>query len=241
MTDGTDPNAATPAAAAADPAAAPPADAGTPPVTLVTGEGAPAAAPPAGDTPAGEPEKKVEPAADADKAKTGVPDKYELKLPEQTSLDTAVVERTAAIARELGLSQDHAQKTLEFVNTEVAAKLAAVTEAHQPGGAEWTKNVEGWEAAALADPDLGGSGKPEVLKANADLAQRVLASFFPPSVKEFLIETGFGSNPDVLRGFVKIGRSMSEGSLVIAAPAATSAVTPEEKAQRMFPTMKKKD
>lgn len=238
MIDGTDPNAATPAAAAtaADPAAAPPADAGTPPATLVTGEDAPAAAtPPAGD-PAGEPEKKVEAAAPA-----VVPDKYDLKLPEQTSLGTAVVERTAAIARELGLSQDNAQKTLEFVNTEVAAQLAAVTEAHQPGGAEWTKNVEGWEAAALADPDLGGSGKPEVLKANAALAQRVLASFFPPTVKEFLVETGFGSNPDVLRGFVKIGRAMSEGSLVTAAPAATAAATPEEKAQRMYPSMAKKD
>lgn len=240
MIDGTDPSAATPAAAA-DPAAAgtpagtpaaTAADAGTPaagaaPATLATGEGAPA-----GESA----DKKTDPAASA-----AVPEKYELKLPEQTSLDTAVVERTAAIARELGLSQDNAQKTLEFVNNEVAAQIQAVTEAHKPGGAEWTKNVETWEKAALADPDLGGSGKPEVLKGNADLAQRVLAKFFPPVVKEFLIETGFGSNPDVLRGFVSIGRAMSEGSLVTATPSATAARTPEEKAQRMFPTMAKKD
>jgi hypothetical protein len=58
-----------------------------------------------------------------------VPDKYDLKLPDKSTVDKAVVERTAAKARELGLSQEHAQKTLDFVHQEIDAAAKAAVEA----------------------------------------------------------------------------------------------------------------
>jgi hypothetical protein len=142
------------------------------------------------------------------------PDKYTLKLPEKSVLDATVTERTTAIARELGLSTDDgAQKVLDFTNQEVAKALEATVAAHQPGGAEWTKQADAWKAAAFADPDLG-DGKQAVFDATVAKAKAVLEKFAPPGMIEFLHNTGYGSNPDVLRFLSKIAKASGDGSLI---------------------------
>ena len=158
------------------------------------------------DKPADKPEDKP-----ADKPK-GL-EKYDIKLPEKSTLHADILERTAATARELGLSDNAAaQRVLDFVGTEVATHVAAMTESVQPGGEAWTKNVEAWEAAALADKEIGGT--QDALKATATKAQRVLKTYFPPSVAQMLHNTGYGSHPDVLRALVKIAKAVGEDTLV---------------------------
>jgi hypothetical protein len=108
-----------------------------------------------------------------------VPEKYTLKVPEKSLLDATVTERTTAIARTLGLSNDDAaQKVLDFTHQEVASAVEATMKAYQPGGAEWTAQVDQWKKAALADPELG-NGKQETLDAAATKAKAVLDRFFP--------------------------------------------------------------
>jgi len=159
--------------------------------------------------------------------------KYELTLPEGSTVDPAVLERTAATARELGLSQEHAQKMSDLVAAEVAAREAALLDQYKPGGEHWTKQVDDWGAASLADAEIGGT--PEKLAENVDVAKKVLATFGSEPLARFLHETGFGSHPEVVRMFAKIGKGMGEGTFVPAVPAGGS--TEEDKLRRMYPTM----
>lgn len=164
-----------------------------------------------------------------------VPETYDLKLPADSKADPAIVERTAAIARELGLSNEAGQKLLETVHAEVVARESAIADAAKPGGTAWKENVDRLAAVALADPEVGGS--PEKLAANVDLGKAVLTKFFPAEVKDFLNETGLGSDPRVLRGLVKIAKSMSEGSLVLAGTNDGGTNTEEAKLRKHYPSM----
>lgn len=209
----THPAPGTPAAPITDPVdpAAPP----TPPI-----EAPPAVAP---DKPADPPAPPADPSKKA-------PDDvvYDLKLPAESTLDPAVIERTAAIARSLGLSNEAAQKALDLVHQEVTSAKDATLESFAPGGAEWTKQTESWAKETLADPALGNT-PAERLSAIAK-GQSVLAKYTEANAadaeafKGFLNETGFGSHPVAARFFAWLGTSASEGQMVRPA-----AVTPSGK------------
>ncbi len=167
-----------------------------------------------------------------------VPETYALKLPADSTLDPAIVERTAAIARELGLSNEAGQKALDFAAAERSAAVQEYEAARAPGGPAWKDNVARLEAEALADPEIGGS--PEKLAASAEQGKQVLAKFFPPEIKDFLDTTGLGSDPRVLRGLVKIAKGMGEGKLVLGGTSDGDSNSEEAKLARMYPSMVKK-
>lgn len=144
------------------------------------------------------------------------PEKYELKLADGAAITPDVIEKTSAVAKELGLSNEHGQKVLDHVNATVAARLDAIQKSEAPDGEAWTKRVDGWESAALADPELG-KGDPKQFEAVAAQAKAALTKFFPPEVAEFLQQTGFGSHPGVIKGFHKIAKAMGEATFVTGA------------------------
>lgn len=150
-----------------------------------------------------------------------MPDKYELKLPDKSSLDPAVLERTAATARELGLSNESAQKALDFVNQEVATREAAFLQSHSPGdpaknippGEAWVAQQEAWKSAAMADKEIGGT--PEQFDANVAAANKAFDKFATPEFRAHVWKTGLASHPEVVRVFARIGKAMGEGSVVM--------------------------
>lgn len=151
-------------------------------------------------------------------AANSVPDKYDLKLPDDFGGDKSVVERTAAIARELGLSNERAQKLLtstlqEHASIEKSA-IEATLQSHAKGGTVWEKQVEDWNKAALADELLAGN-KPEQLTASVALAKQVLAKYGDKESIAFLDTNPIGSHPALLRLLVRIGKASSEGSLIV--------------------------
>lgn len=145
-----------------------------------------------------------------EEVKSVVPEKYELNLPAKSALSAPVLERTAATARELGLSNEAAQKMLDFVHAETASHLDAVLESARPGGAAWEKQLDDFEQRAKADPEIGGAKLTE----SVALAKRVADTFFSKDIKQFLHESGLGSHPDLIRALAKIGRGMSEDKLL---------------------------
>lgn len=165
-------------------------------------------------------DKQIADAVAAEALKYKAPEKYEgLKLPDGSPVDPTVVERTAAIARELGLSQTNAQKALGFVASEAAREVAAQLSAYAPpseqhpeGGAKWKEQDTAWKAAALVDKDLG-NGKPEQLEAARVLATKVLAKFGDEESINF-VDSALGSSPALLRVLVRIGKAMGEPALV---------------------------
>lgn len=204
---------------AAQPPATPPADDPATPVTLPATPPAEAPATPPGDPPAA---PVVE----------GVPEKYDLVLPNHLKDAPAVAERTTAIARKLGLtSNDQAQKLLdEFVAERDEAATSAVAsflKEQEPGvGANWLKRETDWKSQVLADPDVGGT--PEKLADSVEKAQQALEKYFTPGFKAAIKEFGLGSHPELFKSLVNIGRKNSEpGTLVMGAPSASKKALPE--------------
>lgn len=160
-----------------------------------------------------------------------VPETYDLKLPDGVEVDPSFIERTAAKARTLGLTNEGGQKLLEADIAEAQAREAAHDKAWAPGtGTEWLARDAAWKQAVLADPELGGN--PIKRAATVNTANLVLSKYFDASVAEWLKDSGLGSHPEIIRGLARLGRGMSEGSLVLSPQTDTS--PPKTLVERMY-------
>jgi len=139
------------------------------------------------------------PAAD----KPDVPETYEFKAPEGVTLDSAAIEGFTPIAKELGLSQDQAQKLVDFYASRSAEAEQANATALKEYNAALIKRVK-------EDPDIGGAA----LAQNLGKAKAAITKFGTPELQRLLVESGFGNEPDVLKFLVRIGDFDSEDKLV---------------------------
>lgn len=233
------PSAAAPAEAAASPAA------GDPPA-----EGAPAAETPApaedggqpspnGDTPKpgeGEAPKDGEGKKPEDEKKPeknpnhGAPEgdkDYEDFKPEEGAdeFNADLVKEAKTIAKKLDLSQEGAAElnraAHEMAKSMAAAQLDVLQTARQE-----------WQAAVKADPEIGGTK----LKENLATASKALEAFGDADFKTMLEKSGLGDNPAMVRFAFKIGKAMSDDSMVVGRP------TPHDnrtRAERMYPNQPK--
>ncbi|EHN9304225.1 peptidase [Salmonella enterica subsp. enterica serovar Muenchen] len=189
------------------------------------GGAAPAASEPAASTgdnpaPAGDLAKpegdKPQPGADGDKPEEkkpgeekeqkqeGAPEKYEFKPAEGQELDAAALEQFEPIAREMNLTNEQAQKMVDLYGTKIMPMV------QQQQVEDWQKTTEQWAADVKADKEIGG----DKLTGNLSAAQRALAQFGTPELKEYLEGTGLGNHPELVKAFVKIGKAMSEDGMV---------------------------
>lgn len=192
-----------PAAPAAPAAAAPP---------ITPAPPAPAAPPAAGWKPedgtilGGKPEAKAgEPAAPkagepkpGEPAKPqGAPEKYaDFKLPEGVKLEGPLMEKASSLFKESGLSQENAQKFVDLQTSYAKEQLAAVE-------AGFHKTVSDWGAQTKAH--FGA----DFDKMNG-LASKALERFGTPELKKFLVSSGLGNHPEIVKAFAKAGLQMGE-------------------------------
>ncbi|EBM6583384.1 peptidase [Salmonella enterica] len=134
----------------------------------------------------------------------GAPEKYEFKPTEGQELDTAALEQFEPIARELNLTNEQAQKMVDLYGTKIMPMV------QQQQAEAWQKTTEQWAADVKADKEIGGDN----LTGNLSAAQRVLAQFGTPELKEYLEGTGLGNHPELVKAFIKIGKAMSEDGMV---------------------------
>jgi len=147
------------------------------------------------------------------------PESYDLKMPEGVELDKAAADEFTAIAKEMKLPADAAQKLAD-----VGAKMAQrQVEAH-------AKLVESWTESVKTDKEIGG----DKLAENLGIARKALDQFGTPELKDVLNMTGFGNHPAVIRAFYKIGKAISEDGFV---KGSTPSAAATDIAKRMFPTM----
>lgn len=117
---------------------------------------------------------------------------YDFKMPEGVELDAASADEFKAIAKELNLSKDAAQKVVDLAVRREQARAEA-----------FTKQVEDWAAQVKADPEMG---KPENLAA----ARKVIETFGDDETKSLLNSTGMGNHPALVRFVLKISKAISE-------------------------------
>ncbi|EBF8395136.1 peptidase [Salmonella enterica subsp. enterica] len=141
---------------------------------------------------------------DKEQKPEGAPEKYEFKPAEGQELDTAALEQFEPIARELNLTNEQAQKMVDLYGTKIMPMVK------QQQVEAWQKTTEQWAADVKADKEIGG----DKLTSNLSAAQRALAQFGTPELKEYLEGTGLGNHPELVKAFVKVGKAMSEDGMV---------------------------
>lgn len=152
--------------------------------------------------------------------------KYDLKLPEGALLKADVIERTAAFAKERGLSNEVAQKTLELTSAEVKAYHDGLQQMHESTKLQWL-------ADAKNDKEISGE-KGDQFDKNTELAHRAFKHFAGDDFAKVVTEMGYGNHPALVKTFMKIGKAMAEDMLV----QGNQGGTETDPAKRLFPDMK---
>lgn len=150
-------------------------------------------------------------AADA-KAAEGAPEKYEFTAPEGKVHDSNLLAAFEAGARDANLPQDAAQKLLDKMSPLMAERQAE----------QVTALRKEWFDATTADKEFGG----EKLEANLAIAKKGLDFVADPELNKMLVSTGLGNHPTFIRAFLKIGKALSEDTIVVgSAPTSTAKAT----------------
>lgn len=160
-----------------------------------------------------EPDKKPE--AKPEEKKPVVPEKYEFKTPEGVKIDPTVLEKATPVFKELGLSQEAAQKLIDFQ----AAQQVEAAKAFNEQLGKWQAEVK---AMPEADKVLG----------DAKLALTKLAD---PATQALLSNSWMGSHPGIIKLLASAGKMLREDPLHEGRASAPG--VPADPAQAMFGDM----
>lgn len=144
-------------------------------------------------------DKEAAEKAEKDK-KPAAPEKYEFTPPEGQELDANALAVFEPIAKELGLSQEQAQKLVDIY-----------PQLQQQQAEAWSKQVSDWGEQVKADKEIGG----DKFNASVGAAQRALDQFGNPELREYLNASGLGNHPALVRFCAKVGKAMAEDSFVV--------------------------
>lgn len=157
------------------------------------------------------PDDKKPADAKPDDKKETLADYTDFTMPETITVNPEIMTEFSVLAKKHGLSQEAAQ---EF------ASLGAKTVQKADGVVEATfaelgqKVTTKWEGESKADKEFGGAE----LDANLGIAKRAVDTYATPELKAILAKfdkkdnpngTGLGNNPEVIRLFYRLGKTIS--------------------------------
>lgn len=76
---------------------------------------------------------------------------------------------------------------------------------------QFQQTVQGWEAQAKADPEIGGDKFNE----NISIGRKAVEQFGGPKLMEALTQSGMGSHPEMIRFAVKVGQAMADPKILV--------------------------
>lgn len=163
--------------------------------------------PAAGSDPAtgADPEAGQNPAegqqSDADEGgAAGAPEAYaDFTMPEGMDVDTALLEQAVPVFKELGLTQEQAQKLVDLQAQNVQASQQAQVDS-------FNQLKQDWLDQAKSDDEIGGDGFDE----NVSDARLFIDKFGTPELKTLLNDYGVGNHPEVIRAFARAGKLLKE-------------------------------
>lgn len=164
-----------------------------------------------GTKPDADPTKPAEPNKEpSEVSKDGktpaVPEAYTFKAPEGYTLDEKLIAEATPIFKEMGLSQDAAQRLVDWYSRTQIANNKAIDDTV-------TKMRNEWRDTVAKDPEIGG--KLDAVKANIGKA---LASVNDPKLvadfKSAMDLTGGGDHPAIIKVLNKWAEAVNEGTAV---------------------------
>lgn len=138
--------------------------------------------------------------------KPTVPETYaDFKAPEGLTLNKEAIAEALPVFKELGLTQEQAQRLVEIQAKRDSATAKGPQDAYQTMRADWVKDT-------LANPELatGGKLKPEVsqtISRGIDSMGADKAAKF----REIVNTTGIGDHPDFVAAIYEMAKSVTEG------------------------------
>lgn len=177
------------------------------------------------ETPSPETPKDEKKTEEAPKEEKVVPEKYEVKLPEGAELDTATLDLFSPIFKELGITNEGAQK---LVDAYIPLIQSTIDKQKKEAQSDYKAIVAGWHADTMKD--LGPNAKQDLAACG-----RALNKFGSKELRELFQETGVGNHKEMVRFMVKIGKTISEDSVVVPKDNPTTLFGPDPK--RMYPSM----
>jgi len=149
-----------------------------------------------------------------------VPEAYDLTAPEGMTIDPALLEEATPIFKEIGLSNEAANKVLPLAQSLMTKSHEAAVQSMIDAGAQQRK---AWLDEAKADPEIGGAKWDATLHS----AAKALDALGYPEGAPFraaLTETGFGNHPEMIRVMAKVGAMVGEDGDFVRADAGTAVV-----------------
>jgi hypothetical protein len=128
------------------------------------------------------------------------PDAYaDFVMPEGVQIDESMLTEATPLFKELGLTQDQAQKLVDFQATQVQAGAQKQVDA-------FNQQKTDWRDQSASDKEFGGDAFEENIK----VAQSAINNFGTPELKQLLEDYGVGNHPEVIRFMVKVGKLTAE-------------------------------
>lgn len=148
-------------------------------------------------------------ASTSEDAEQGAPEAYEAFEGENgQKFDPASVQGFSDVAKELGLSQEKAQKLF--------SAMAPTARDYLQKGLVAQSNE--WAKLSQNDPEYGGMN----FKRNAGVIRQAYNAYTTPELRAIINGSGLGNHPEVLRMFYRIGKTMQQDTGVTGEASAPS-------------------
>jgi len=164
----------------------------------------------------------------------GAPETYaEFKAPEGYTLSAEIVAEATPIFKELGLSQDAAQKLIDFHSKQMLASAKAPQETYE--------NLrKDWRAKATSDPEIvkatsGGMTGMDAVKLDIGRALTHVDPALATEFRQAMDLTGAGDHPAFVKTFWKLSQLVAEGRHVAGGSPSPHGQTPSGKVERPTP------
>lgn len=169
------------------------------------------------EKPEGEGEKADEKTA---AEKPIAPEDYgDFTMPEGIQVDEAAVTEFKALAAEMQLSKDQAQKLVDME----ANRIKAMHDAWERTSQQWVQDVK-------SDKEIGGDNFAPSLSS----AAKALDTFGTPELRALFNANGLGNHPELVRFCARVGKAVAEdGPVNVRSPSAGHS----DPARRLFPDM----
>lgn len=129
-----------------------------------------------------------------------VPETYaDFSLPEGVELDAQLLETAVPVFKELGLTQEQAQKLVDF-------QAKQVGEGQRKQADAFSQLMEDWQTQSRNDKEFGG----EKFDENIAIARTAVNAFGTPELAKLLEDHGVGNHPEMIRFMVKVGKLTRE-------------------------------
>lgn len=153
-------------------------------------------------------EEKPKTALNAEEKKVeGAPEKYaDFKLPEGVSLEGEALTAATTLFKDLGLSQDAAQKLVDF-------HVKQVTEAEDSSLKVWKEQQDAWKKQISEDPEIGPK-MAEIKTSFSKMLDSTVDAKLATEFRQAMDHTGAGNNPAFIKVMHKISALFTEGKPV---------------------------